>query len=240
MNGIIKNLLYKLLAMVIQDTLGDTVRPSEEFNVSELLDLIKNFSGSDPTLEEYIKIGGFDLKEWLEEKSDLSDDELRDSLLEDFGLPSELVKESDLNWLKGQKTNKTMNKTKKPKDKAKVKDPEPKPVIVTKKKEVKLENVLDLLKTLYRVIIGIKCGDSVKLEALFSDEKLSECFLEVLGKKPDLFDIYSEKQVSEDLLWDYDDDYTEESLKEFLVDEKEIPECLLSDEALERLTNLEK
>lgn len=217
-NAELTELMYRILELVILDSMGDTVRPCEELKTSEILDAIRAVSGEEPSLRKLI---GDDVIEGLyEDYHELSAEELKARLREENGFPEEILGEKDIEWLQ-----KKFTKMKRQQQK-----PGPKKATV----ETKTDKTKELLKKLYKLISGYKCGDAIT----FPEELLGEVCKEIFGRGLTLFDVYTEKEIREDLLWDYSDGPDEEMIVAFLIDEKEISKSLLTKEVIGKLIKI--
>lgn len=238
-------LFYKLLDVIIQEDCGYTVRINEEFEKTEILGAIKAVSEKDPTLESYLgydsptsknieRIQGL-YENYKETREEITKDDLVIFLRDESCIPSEILGEEDINWIMNW-----FKKIEKSNMKKKPSGPQPqKPKAVNQDKPEKTnEKTKELIKGLYKFLQSQKCGDAVDISTFFPGDTISEAAVEIFGKQLDLFDVYTEKEISEDLLWDYEGEKDPESIKDFLVDDKEVSEELLNNEVLNKIIEL--
>jgi len=238
-------LFYKLLDVIIQEDCGVSVRLNEEFEKTEILEAIKAVSEKDPTLEYYLGYGSPTSKNieriqglyenYKETREDITKDELVIFLRDESRIPSELLMDEDIDWIMNW-----FKKIEKSNMKKKISGPQPqKPKVVNQNKPEKTnEKTKELIKGLYKFLQSQRCGDAVDIGTFFPGDTISKAAVEIFGKQLDLFDVYTEKEISEDLLWDYEGEKDPESIKDFLVDEKEVSEELLNNEVLNKIIEL--
>ena len=236
-NKELTKLLYKLLEIVIVDGAGNTIRPSEEIDRSNVVQAIESVSGEAPSLQTYLN-ECYPSEESLDEVlrgyfegcgGSLGKKEIKNYLKNEQNFPVEILKDAGILWMI-EKFKKFKNEPKS----AETMKP------VTKKLEPvsKTEKTQELIKCLYKFIQNQKCGNAVDAEHFFSNELIKESVNEIFGKQLDLFDIYSEKEITEDLLWDYEGGADADSIKDFLEDEKEVSEELLTKSVIEKLVEM--
>lgn len=230
-NKKIVDLIYRILDILITDLRGDTVRIGEELEMSELLGAIENLSGSAPTLKSVFK-SRFNTPEVYKEALegiledigyDIEKEKIKSFFKRDWQLVDDLLKESDLKWIKGELI-KVKNSMKK--EENKVSD------------NPSLENTKELIRRLVKFLRDLEIGNSVNKRALFSDDFMKKVYNEVFGRELNLFDFFTEKDIVDEILWDYNGGKDLEELKDFLLDEKEIPENLLNNEVMNKLISL--
>ena len=230
-NKKVVDLIYRILDILITDLRGDTVRIGEELEMSELLGAIENLSGSAPTLKSVFK-SRFNTPEVYKEALegiledigyDIEKEKIKSFFKRDWQLVDDLLKESDLKWIKGELI-KVKNSMKK--EENKVSD------------NPSLENTKELIRRLVKFLRDLEIGNSVNKNDLFSDDFMKKVYKEVFGRELNLFDFYTENEIIDEILWDYNGGKDLEELKDFLLDEKEIPENLLNNEAMNKLISL--
>jgi len=245
-NKELTRLIYKLLDVIIQEDCGFSVRLNENFDTNEVLEAIKSISGQDPSLESYLcfdattssskteKLSNL-YQIYKEERDTIEKEDLKIFLRDERRIPSELLMDEDIDWIMNW-----FKKIEKSNMKKKPSGPQPqKPKAVNQEKPEKTtEKTKELIRGLYKFLQSQRCGDAVDIGTFFPGDTISEAAVEIFGKKLDLFDVYTEKEVLEDLLWDYGGEKDPESIKDFLVDEKEVSEELLNNEVLNKLFDL--
>lgn len=235
-NKEITTLLYRFLSAITSDGAGNTVRFSEIFEQTEVIQAIKTISGKEVTLENFLSQNGeiskSDLKEIIEDLSnDLSSEpeisEIKEYLIREQNFPEELLTDENLNWLLNR-----FKQIKMAANKSKAQKPQ------EVKKPVQSESIKDFIRNLYKFTQSQKCGNAVNIETFFPDDLMNKVSNEVFGKPVDLFDIYTEKEIKEDLLWGYEDAPEEETIKDYLTEDMEVSEILLTKEVLKKLVDI--
>lgn len=241
-NKEITSLLYKILSLITEEGAGFNVHFCEVLQQGELIDAIKSVSGEEPTMEAYLSENGTRSKAEVKEIISSIFEEvsnggsvvekvvLKDYLKNAQNYPNELLTDPNLDWLmeKFKQTKAGKSKAQKPKEVNKA----------TEQPKINSDLVKEFIKNIYKYTQNQACGNAVKLQTYFPDESMKKLCQEVFGKTLDIFDVYSEKEIKEDLLWGYEDAPDEDSLKDYLTDEMGVSECLLEGKVLSKLVEM--
>ena len=239
----LKILLIKVLQAISIEKSGLEVHLSEMFGQGELMDAIKSVSGEELTMESFLSGNGTKSKAELKEiigsiYSDVYNGGdpvekvvVKDYLLNQRHFPEELLIDSNLDWLIGKFKQVKIDTTKMAQ----------KPKVVKTQEESRIEisdNIKKFIGNIFKYAQNKACGNDVRFESYFPDNEIKELCKEVFGKQVNIFDIYSESEIKEDLLWQYEEGPDEEALKDYLVDEMGVSECLLEGNTIEELIKL--
>jgi hypothetical protein len=220
------SLVYRIFNLLISDLKGESVNIGAEIEMKEMIDMVASISGESPTLKSVLK-SRYTPSEYKEALSgiiedlggEITKDRIKSFFERDWQLSEDLLKDSDLDWIMGELKKEQKN---------------------TKKESVQqstsLDNTREFMKKLIKFLRDIEIGNSVDFDSIFPEKFIKDVFKEVFNKDLTLFDVYSEKEIKEDLLWGFDPG--ERSLSEYLIEEMEVPEYLLNKEVLKKLEGL--